>query len=285
MSIEVALIDFPRLQEQIASRLLAEHKVTTKSMSHTEAEARLGMYNLALYFWPDKAGEAVERLKKIRSGENQSVPIVLVTSEAGKSGAEAILGPEGVADILVTPLQPHIVSRKLSQLLGIQKPQDNFSLDVAWVAPFVEGTVDTLKQMAGMECERTGLAARMDAVAKGDITGTMGLSGSAEGVVSVTFDHNLARKIVCKMLQIEIGEETEEDLRDGVGEFMNMVAGQAKAGLAHTEHSFQLSLPQVIVGGSHTVGQIRGMPVIVIEFETEGDRFEVMICLIPRKRD
>ena len=65
---------------------------------------------------------------------------------------------------------------------------------------------------------------------------------------------------------------------------MNMIAGHAKAELVHTDHSFFLSLPQVIVGGPHSVGQVRGVPVIVVEFETEGDPFELMVCLIPRRK-
>jgi len=284
MSLEVALIDFPRLQEQIASRLLAEHDVNTQRLGHDEAVSRLGMFNLALFFWPDKAIESADRLKMIRSGANGSVPIVLVTSEAGRAGAEAIMGSGGIADILVTPLQPHVVSRKLAVLLGIKKEQNHDRLNVAYIAPFAEATVETLRQMAGMDSSRRGLTARVDGVAYGEISGTMGLSGPAEGFVSLTFKNSLARKIVCKMLQIQPGEESEEDLRDGVGELMNMIAGHAKAELVHTDHSFFLSLPQVIVGGPHSVGQVRGVPVIVVEFETEGDPFELMVCLIPRRK-
>jgi chemotaxis protein CheX len=283
MSIEVALIDFPRLQEQIATRLLAEHHVNVSKITHLEAESRLNMFNLALFFWPDSCSDAALRLQKMKhESHGEHVPVVLVTNEAGKLSAESNISPEGATDVLVTPLQPHIVSRKLAKLLGISKNHDETKLDAAYITPFVDGTVETLTQMAGMECIRTGLSLRMDAVTKGDISGTMGLSGAAEGFVSVTFRNDLARKIVCRMLQIQIGEETEEDIRDGVGEFMNMVAGAAKAELRDTPHSFSLSLPNVIVGGPHSVGQLRGVPVIVIEFETEGEPFEVMVCLIPR---
>lgn len=286
MSLEVALIDFPRLQEQIASRMLAEHDAHVSGINHAEAEARLNLYNLALFFWPDTGTDtATERLQRIMlKCKETAIPVVMVTSEIGKRSAEVARAATGAADILVTPLQPHIVSRKLADLLGIKKQAPIGRLDVAWVNPFVEATVDTLKQMAGMECERSGLTLRMDAATKGEISGTMGLSGIAEGFVSVTFKNDTARKIVCRMLQINVGEESEEDIRDGVGELMNMVAGAAKAQLVSTEHAFHLSLPNVIVGGPHTVGQIRGVPVIVIEFNTEGDIFEVMVCLVPRRK-
>jgi len=284
MSTAVALIDFPRLQEQIASRLLAEYNVEITRLSHSEAAARLDMFNLALFFWPDACAEAAERLNQLRSKEEaKKVPVVLVTSEMGKRNAESVLGPEMAADILVTPLQPYIVSKKLAGLLGVKKDNGTSRLNVSYINPFIEATTDTLKQMAGIECVRTGLTLRMDGNTTGFISGTMGLSGPAEGFVSVTFNDLLARTIVCRMLQVQLGEETDDDIQDGVGELMNMIAGHAKAELVHTEHSFQLSLPNVIVGGPHSVGHLRGVPVVVIEFTAEGVPFEVMVCLIPRK--
>ncbi len=282
MSIEVALIDFPRLQEQIATRLLSEYQANVHHLTHREAAERLSMFDLALLFWPDASMEAAGRLQHLRA-TNSSVPVALVTSEAGRRNAETMVGSNAPADILITPLQPYIVSRQLGALLGKTHSDPTSTLRADYLNPFIEATVMTLRQMAQMECERTGLSLRTDAATRGFISGTMGLSGSAEGFVSVTFNNDLARCIVCHMLQINVGEETEEDIRDGVGEFMNMIAGVAKAGLAGTAYSFQLSLPNVIVGGPHTLGQIRGVPVVVVEFTTEEQPFEVMVCLRPKE--
>jgi chemotaxis protein CheX len=285
MSIEVALIDFPRLQEQIATRLLAEHHANVRRVDHNEAAARLNVFDLALFFWPDTGADAATRLMQIRSNkEGKNVPIVLVTSESGRRNAEASLGRNTQLEFLVTPLQPQIVLRKLASILGIEKPQPAATLDAAYVNPFITATVDTLKQMTDMECERTGLSVRTEASAKGDISGSMGLSGAAEGFVSITFGLGLARKIAARMLQMEVEEVKDEDIRDTVGELMNIIAGAAKAELANTAHSFQLSLPTVVVGGPHSVGQIRGVPVIVVEFVAEGETFDVLVCLIPKRR-
>jgi chemotaxis protein CheX len=285
MSIDVALIDFPRLQEQIATRLLSTHQITVHRLDHTEAAARLEMFQLALFFWPDAGGDAHARLEHIRANEKaKNVPVVLVASEVGKRNAESILGKGEAADILVTPLQPFLVSRRLASLLGLHKESAPVHLEAAWVNPFIEATIETLHQMAQVDCKRTGLAMRTDAFTKGLISGTMGLSGVAEGFVSITFNDTVARKIVCKMLQVPMGEETDDDIRDGVGELMNVIAGQAKAELVNTDHSFMLSLPTVIVGGPHSVGQMRGVPVMVIEFSADGEPFEVMVCLVSKSK-
>ena len=279
MSAEIALIGFPRLQEQIATRLLEEHDVKVERVNHDEAASRLSMFNLALFFWPDGGEIGTQRLKamKEQAGE-KSCPIVIVTSHTGQYTAQNLVGGDA-ADILITPLQPHDVSQKLAKYAGVARSTETLSVDADYVNPFVSGTVETLKQMAGMGCERTGLRISQDATSKGFYSGTIGLTGNAEGFVSVTFSKELATKIVAKMLSMELEELSEEDIRDGVGEFMNVVAGAAKAELVNTKNSFSLSIPQVFSGGPHTAAQPRGIAVFVIEFSAEGDPFDVLVCL------
>ena len=285
MSIEVALIDFPRLQEQIAARVLAPYNAHVRSVHHNEAAQCLDLFDLVLFFWPDTGSDTNLRLNLIRGCKTgKEVPIMLVTSETGKRNAEAALGKSTPFEFLLTPLQPHVVVKKLAQILGNHTEPLTFWLDADYVNPFISATLNTLKSMANLDCERTGLFARTEAVTNGQVSGTMGLSGTAEGFVSITFGNELARKIACRVLQIPMGMEKDADVRDTVGELMNIIAGAAKADLVNTAHSFQLSLPTVIMGGSHSVGQLRGVPVIVIEFTAEGDTFEVMVCLLPKKR-
>lgn len=283
MSAEVALIGFPRLQEQIASRILAEHDVHAERVTHDEAAARMSMFNLVLFFWPEGGESAVQRLKIMREANTNACPILLVTSQTGLHTAQKTVG-EDAEDYLLTPLQPHDVSQKLAKYAGLLKHTDSRSVDADFVNPFVTATVDTMKQMAGMTCVRTGLRLSQDAASRGFYSGTIGLSGQAEGFVSVTFSKELATKIVCKMLGSAECDVTEEDIRDGVGEFMNVVAGAAKAELVDTKNAFSLSLPQVFSGGPHTAAQPRGIPVFVIEFSADGEPFDVFVCL-RHKRD
>ncbi|MCB9357352.1 MAG: chemotaxis protein CheX [Calditrichaeota bacterium] len=282
MSAEIALIGFPRLQEQIATRLLSEHDVHVQRVSHDEAAARLSMFNLALFFWPDGGDTAVQRLKDMRQkSAPNTCPVLLVTSHTGQNTAQGSVGTDAEG-ILLTPLQSHDVSQKLAQFAGISKSREKLSMDADYINPFVSATVDTLKQMASMACSRTGLKLSVEGTSQGYYTGTIGLSGKAEGFVSVTFTKELATKVVCKMLMCSGDEITEDDIRDGVGEFMNVVAGAAKAELVNTPHSFQLSVPQVFSGGPHFVAQPRGIPVFIIEFEAEKQKFEVLVCLRPK---
>jgi chemotaxis protein CheX len=283
MSAEIALVGFPRLQGQIATRMLLEHDVTAKFVQPTEAAAQIGQFDLTMFFWPDVGGQATS-LQAIRTlAEQSDRQVLVVTSAVGKRGVREVLG-DSEEDILMTPIQPYDLTAKISKRLKLQKKSDPASIDVEFLNPFVEGTVQTMKQMANLDCERTGLGLSNDAKSKGDISGTIGLSGDAEGFVSVSFSDGLARKIIAKMLMMEEGETVaDEDIQDGVGEFMNVVAGFAKAKLVDTEHSFMLSIPNVIYGGPHSVGQPRGIPVFTIDFVTEGEEFHVLVCLMPKK--
>lgn len=284
MKTQVALIDFPRLQELIAARILTEERFSPHALTYHDVAERYKEFDLALFFWPDVDKDSLTKLRTLHSLRNgKEVPIVIVATEANRRLAEQGIKENIAEAIITTPMQPHAVVRRLQQILH-QEESSGLSLDVTYINPFVEGTVDTIKQMAGLTCERSGLNLRTDATSRGDITGSMGLSGVAEGFVAVVFRESLARKIVCSMLQISKGEETEDDIRDGVGELMNMIAGAAKADLINSEHSFQLSLPTVVVGGPHSVGQSRGTPVMVIEFKCAGESFDVMVCLRPRGR-
>jgi chemotaxis protein CheX len=283
MSAEIALVGFPRLQGQIATRMLMEHDVVARFVQPTEAAAQISRFDLTMFFWPDAGGQAssLQAIRTLASQSNRQV--LIVTSAVGKRSACEVIG-DSEDDILLTPIQLYDLTAKISKRLKLRKKSTSASIDVEFLNPFVEGTIATMKQMANLDCERTGLGLSSDARSRGDISGTIGLSGDAEGFVSISFSDGLARKIIAKMLMMEEGETVaDEDIQDGVGEFMNVVAGFAKAKLVNTEHSFMLSIPNVIYGGPHSVSQPRGIPVFSIDFITEGEIFHVLVCLMPRR--
>jgi chemotaxis protein CheX len=282
MSAAIALVGFPRLQEQITTRLLAEHDLTAERVAITEASSKVDGFALTMFYWPD-SGNYNEHLQKFRAGENGTPrEILFVTTAAGKQSLQRIVDSEN--DILVTPLLSQDLRGQLTQRLKIAPKQDPNAVDVEYLNPFVEGTVITLKQMADMECERIGLRLSKDTKTSGEISGTIGLSGETEGFVSVVLTHSLANKIVAKMLMMDENEPvSDEDLQDGIGEFMNVVGGYAKAQLANTEHSFLLSIPSVIYGGPHHLGRPRGLPVFILDFKAQDEVFHVLVCLVPGK--
>jgi len=68
---------------------------------------------------------------------------------------------------------------------------------------------------------------------------------------------------VKKMLG-DISSVSEDDVIDGVGEIVNIIAGNAKAYL--TKYDLSISLPNVIIGDNHTLAGQSGSPTIVVPF-------------------
>jgi len=128
---------------------------------------------------------------------------------------------------------------------------------------FAEATKSVLMMMAGTEVEMDGM---MDGRQKvyGDISGVIGLTGSMSGSIALTLPVELAKRLVANMLAMDASELQEEDVQDGVGEIINMIAGDAKG---RCNDSFKISLPSVITGKRHTVSTSKEGDGVIIAFK------------------
>jgi chemotaxis protein CheX len=282
----IALIDFPRLQEQIAARILNEQDIGTTSAASTDLTNAVEQCQLALFFWTANRPDVKERYDLVAQARAAvELPLLLVTTETGVKNAEAILTADGAPEFIVTPLQPQLMTAKIRSILGL--PDGNHEDDLRefqYVKPFVSATVQTLKQMAALECVKTQIELRSDARAGGDASAIMALAGNVEGFLAVSCPQELAKAIARNMLELQEGQETEEDIIDSLGEVINIIAGSAKPDLVNTEHAFQLSIPNVIIGGPHRLGQPRsGVPIIVLRFMVGTMPFELVVCIRPNR--
>lgn len=109
-----------------------------------------------------------------------------------------------------------------------------------------------------------------------DISGVIGLSGEAQGSISLSFSQATAADFVKKMLSSP-RSISENDMIDGVGEIVNIIAGNAKAGLS--KFNLSISLPNVIIGVNHTLGGQSGSPTIVVPFSCETYNFIMEVSL------
>ena len=111
-------------------------------------------------------------------------------------------------------------------------------MDVSVVNPFISATVETFKTMLALDLETGVPALKQEATHTYDVSGVIGLSGEAQGVISLSFPKIMALKVVSKLLGMEI-KVVGPDLTDGIGELANIVAGYAKQGLT----DYNLSIP------------------------------------------
>jgi len=151
-------------------------------------------------------------------------------------------------------------------------------MDVRFINPFLNGTVSVLKTMAFIEPEHGKPYLKKDSIARGDVSGIIGLTGAVTGSMALSFSEGAILKIVSNMLGEEI-KEVNGDITDAVGEITNMVSGVARKELESIGLTVSAAIPTVVSGKSHSIKHILSGPSVVIPFETEEGSFVVDVCM------
>ena len=138
--------------------------------------------------------------------------------------------------------------------------------------PFVQATIHVLSTMAGLSPTPGKPYVKKDTVAQGDVSAIVGITGDKAGSISVTFSKACAIALVRGMLGNDV-QDIIQDTKDTVGEIVNMISGQARAGLSEMGMAFQGSTPSVIMGDNHTLSHITKGPVMAIPFSTDFGTF------------
>ncbi len=112
-----------------------------------------------------------------------------------------------------------------------------------------------------------------------DISGVIGLSGLAQGIIAIGFSKDSALSTVTKFIG---GKVNKSEMIDAVGELVNIVAGYAKKDL--TEYDLAISLPNVVLGEAHHVTTPTGVPAIVVPFDSPLGNFSMEVALITPKK-
>jgi len=149
-------------------------------------------------------------------------------------------------------------------------------MDVSYVNPFIRATVETFKTMLGLDVTTGTPMLKKDANHSYDISGVIGLSGEAQGIISISFPKTMALKIVSILLNEEIKIVTSE-LTDGIGEMANIIAGNTKQYL--TQFKLSISLPNVVVGKGHRIEIQSGVPTIAVPMRCSLGQFAMEVAL------
>ena len=151
-------------------------------------------------------------------------------------------------------------------------------MNVQFINPFIEGTVSVLKTMAFVEPRAGKPYLKLDNLAKGDISGIIGLTGSATGSLALSFSEGAILKIVSNMLGEDL-KSINSDVQDAVGELTNMVSGVARKNLEAAGFYIQAAIPTIVSGKNHSIAHVMGGPSLIIPFEIDEGVFVVDVCL------
>ncbi len=151
-------------------------------------------------------------------------------------------------------------------------------MDAKMINPFITATINVLETMAFVQCKPGKPYLKKDDIAKGDVTGVIGITGESNGTIAVTFDEGSILRVVSNMF----GEEMKvinHEVADAVGELTNMISGQARKELETLGKVFEAAIPSVVSGKNHTITHYTDGPKIAIPFTTEGGSFTIEVCL------
>ncbi len=151
-------------------------------------------------------------------------------------------------------------------------------MDVKYINPFLQGTMDVMMKMTSLVVTAGKPYAKTSDVAPGDVSGIIGITGDAVGSLAISFTDSCICSIVTGMLG-ELHMEVNRDVIDAVGEFTNMISGAARSRLEKQGLILHAAIPTVVFGKGHIVKHILNSPSIVIPFQTEGGTFFVDVCL------
>jgi len=149
-------------------------------------------------------------------------------------------------------------------------------LKAEYVNPFLNGTVNVLKTMAFIEPKPGKPFLKRDRMAIGDISGVIGLTGSTQGAVVVSFSKAAALRVISSMMGETFADLTDE-VRDAVGEITNMISGDARRSLAELGANFEAGIPTVVVGKGHEITSMSKGPCLAIPFKIDAEDLTVEV--------
>ena len=114
-------------------------------------------------------------------------------------------------------------------------------------------------------------------------TATIGFAGRWDGSVSIQCSERLAMELTAKMLMVPTTQLERIEIRDALGEIVNMIGGRFKAIFAEMFtngiEAFRMSIPSVIMGLHFDVFAVGIDSMFSICFETLGERMQVELAL------
>ncbi len=151
-------------------------------------------------------------------------------------------------------------------------------MDATIINPFISATTNVLETMAKVKSKAGKPYLKEDDIARGDVSGVIGITGDTNGSISVTFDESSILTIVSNMFGEEMTEINAE-IADAVGELTNMISGQARRELEEQGKIYEAAIPSVITGKNHKITHITEGPQIAIPFTIESGSFTIEVCI------
>ena len=151
-------------------------------------------------------------------------------------------------------------------------------MDVKYILPFLEALKGVLEQFGAADIKRGNMAKNELMHVDTDITAVVGMVGQVRGNIAYSMAEDTAKKIVSAMMMGMPVEELDEMGRSALGEFSNMVTGNASTLLSNSGVQVDITPPSIIFG-KDVYFIISSVETLKIDMETSLGKVEVNIGL------
>lgn len=150
-------------------------------------------------------------------------------------------------------------------------------MEAAIVNSFVDAIVTILETYAVGDIKAYKPFIKTSVNTLGEISGVIKLSGEFDGSVAVIFSSDCILGVVSNMFGEEMTEVNDE-IKDAVGEMVNMMAGQVNTKMTELEKSLKAELNTVNMGENHAIEHLPGQPVITLPYMSNAGSFLLEVC-------
>lgn len=153
-----------------------------------------------------------------------------------------------------------------------------FIMDVKFINPFLNGTLEVLEKMACIKPVAGKPYVKTNDTACGDVSGIIGMTGDAIGSLALSFSEECIIYVANNMLG-ESHTEMNKEVLDTAGELTNIISGAARKLMEKDDLKVFAAIPTIVYGKQHMVRHIVSGPSIVLPFQTEKGTFVIDVCL------
>lgn len=151
-------------------------------------------------------------------------------------------------------------------------------MDVKYILPFLESVKGILEQFGISDIKRGQIAKNEIMHVNTDITAVVGVVGQIRGNIAYSMSEDTAKRIVSSMMMGMPVDQLDDMERSAIGEFANMVTGNASILLSNTGLEVDITPPSIIFGRD-IYFIISSVETLSIDMETPLGKIEVNIGL------
>ncbi|HEX2954293.1 MAG TPA: chemotaxis protein CheX [Bacillota bacterium] len=144
-------------------------------------------------------------------------------------------------------------------------------MKVEYINPFIEASESVIEQLTGLKPKLGKVAIKSTPYSSDSLVIFIGVTGMIKGNVVMSFDPQVAVRIVSSMMggmEVDINDELG---KSAVGEVGNMIMGHTAMIFSEREINIDISPPTILVGKNMQVSNENGMVIRVPVLFENGD--------------